>query len=122
MKVDAAQVLKKKVRVGKVEEIPPGTKKLIQTELENVLVVNVEGEFYAVSNTCPHAGGYLNYGPLTGYVIECPLHFWPFDVRTGQLVQMEESGLEEQLNRYETLVEEGVLFILIPEFNFPAQL
>ncbi len=95
--------------------MPPGTKKLIETELETILLVNVEGRFWAVSNTCPHAGGWLNYGPLTGYIIECPLHYWPFDVRTGCLEsEMMEAGYYDRLYSYPTSIENGEVFIELP--------
>ncbi len=104
-----------RVKVGSVAQLPPGIKKLVKTPLENILLVNVEGQYFAVSNTCPHAGGYLNFGPLTDYIIECPLHFWPFDVRSGALVGMEDTGIEEdRLNIYPTSVEDGEVFIELP--------
>ncbi len=102
-----------RISAGKVVGWPPGHKKMLSTDLENILVVNVDGQFYAVSNTCPHAGGWLNYGPLTGFMIECPLHYWPFDVRTGDLINMEGSGLEEQLDTYPVEVENGEVFVLL---------
>ena len=100
-----------RIKVGFVADLPPGQRKLIPTDLENILVLNVAGQFLAISNTCPHAGGYLSYGPLTGYTIECPLHYWPFDVRTGLLVEMEGSGLDERLNTYPVVVEGDEIFI-----------
>jgi nitrite reductase/ring-hydroxylating ferredoxin subunit len=103
-----------RVRAGHITEFPFGRKKLIKTDLENILVVNVGGEFFAVSNTCPHAGGYLNYGSLDGYIIECPLHYWPFDLRTGCLVGMEELGEDEYLNTYPVLVEGDEIYIQLP--------
>jgi nitrite reductase/ring-hydroxylating ferredoxin subunit len=96
-----------------VAQLPPGSKKLVKTTLENILLVNVEGRFFAISNTCPHAGGYLNFGVLTDYVIECPLHYWPYDVRTGQLL-LEGAEPEDCVNSYPTLVENGEVFIEIP--------
>ena len=101
-----------------MEQLPPGTKKVIDTKLERILLVNVEGQFYAVSNTCPHAGGYLNYGPMSGFIVECPLHFWPFDVRTGCLVGMEETGVEDWLNTYPTSVKDGEVFIELTPRRF----
>lgn len=99
--------------------MPPGAKKLVKTELENILLVNAEGQYFAVSNTCPHSGGYLNFGPLTGYVIECPLHYWPFDVRSGELVGMEETGLDDYLNTYPVTVESGEIYIELPVTTSP---
>jgi nitrite reductase (NADH) small subunit len=100
-----------RVWVGKLTDFPFGRKKLVKTELESILVVNVGGEFLAVSNTCPHAGGLLNYGRLEGYVIECPLHAWPFDLRTGCLLDIPEATPEDQLNTYPVIIQGDEVFV-----------
>ena len=48
-----------------------------------ICVANVEGNFYAISNTCPHADGPLGEGPLNGSLVSCPYHGWEFDVTDG---------------------------------------
>ena len=48
-----------------------------------VALVRVEGRVYALGDTCPHRGGPLSEGDLDGHLLHCPLHAWPFDVRTG---------------------------------------
>jgi nitrite reductase/ring-hydroxylating ferredoxin subunit len=81
--------------VGLRQNLPPGTLHPVETPYETVLVVNVNNELYAISNLCPHAGGYLSHGYLDDYIIECPLHFWTFDVRDGKLVDMYQSSLDD---------------------------
>lgn len=49
-----------------------------------VAICNAGGEFYAVSNTCPHAGGPIGDGKLDGHTVTCPYHGWSFDVRDGK--------------------------------------
>jgi 3-phenylpropionate/trans-cinnamate dioxygenase ferredoxin subunit len=86
--------------VGLVEEIPPGERKIVEIAGRSIGVFNVGGEFYALRNTCPHQGGPLCQGRLTGFVmarvpgeysysrrgeiLRCPWHGWEFDVKTGQ--------------------------------------
>jgi len=48
-----------------------------------IAVANVDGEFHACSNTCPHAEGPLGEGQLDGTTLTCPYHGWQFDVITG---------------------------------------
>ena len=48
-----------------------------------IAVVRVEGKAYAVADTCPHRGGSLGHGDLSGHHLYCPQHAWCFDVRTG---------------------------------------
>ena len=86
--------------VATVDEIPKGGKKLVTVGERNIVIFNVNGEFFALLNRCPHQGGSLCDGVLTGFVqsdqpgeyrysrpgefIRCPWHGWHFDVRTGQ--------------------------------------
>jgi 3-phenylpropionate/trans-cinnamate dioxygenase ferredoxin component len=74
------------VAVGKVTDLPPGRMKWVAVDRERVLLVNVEGTYYALKDQCGHQRAPLSRGKLQGYVVECPLHFACFDVRTGRLL------------------------------------
>ena len=90
----------KKHVVAAVSEIPPGSRKLVQAGGRAIVVFNLSGEFFALGNRCPHKGGSLCEGKLTGLVestepgeyrysrkgeiIRCPWHSWEFDIRTGK--------------------------------------
>jgi len=52
---------------------------------EPILVANVDGEFYAVQDTCSHDKWLLSDGDLEGDVVECTLHWAKFSVRTGEV-------------------------------------
>ena len=72
-------------------DLQPGTS--ISLELPDgaeVAVYNVDGEYYATENFCPHKGARLSEGILCGYIIECGLHGWQFDVRTGECLTVPE--------------------------------
>ena len=85
--------------VATVDEIPSGGRKIVALEGRSIGVFNVGGEFYAIRNTCPHEGGPLCLGVITGFVradapgryeylrhgevIRCPWHGWEFDIKTG---------------------------------------
>jgi nitrite reductase/ring-hydroxylating ferredoxin subunit/uncharacterized membrane protein len=43
-------------------------------------------QFYAISATCPHAGGPLDEGALEGNVVECPWHGSRFCMRDGRVL------------------------------------
>ncbi len=49
-----------------------------------IAVVNSDGDYHALSNSCPHAGGPLGEGTMEGSILRCPYHGWTFDVTTGQ--------------------------------------
>jgi 3-phenylpropionate/trans-cinnamate dioxygenase ferredoxin subunit len=86
--------------VGTVAEIPPMGRKLVEVAGRTIGIFNLEGEFFALRNRCPHQGGPLCDGPLgsfikssgpgqyevsrSGEMLRCPWHGWEFDVRSGQ--------------------------------------
>jgi len=74
------------VAVASAEELPPGQIKWVAVDGERRVLANVDGTYYAVSDVCGHRNAPLSRGRLEGHLIECPLHFARFDVRTGELV------------------------------------
>lgn len=72
------------VRVGSIIDFPPETAREVVAADRIVAIFHVGGEFYALDGICPHQGGPLGQGVLTGCVVTCPWHGWQFDVRTGQ--------------------------------------
>jgi nitrite reductase/ring-hydroxylating ferredoxin subunit len=74
------------IPVAKAVDLAPGKMKWVAVNGERLVLANVEGTFYAISDVCGHRNAPLSRGKLDGYLIECPLHFAQFDVRTGQLV------------------------------------
>ena len=73
---------------------------------DEIAVFNVNGEFYATSNACPHRGAPLSAGMLCGHVIECGLHGWEFDVRTGECLTVRDT-----IKTYELKIEDGILMV-----------
>jgi len=72
-------------RCGPAGEVPPGSSKVVAVNEQVVAIFNLNGEFYAIDNVCPHQGGPLGEGYLEGNgVVSCPWHSWNFDIRTGQ--------------------------------------
>lgn len=86
--------------VGRAEDIPPGTRTVVEVDGRSIGIFNIDGEYFALRNTCPHAGGPLCSGVLSGMVtssepgrydyvrrgefVRCPWHQWEFDIRTGR--------------------------------------
>jgi len=67
-----------------VSELPESAVRQVEVAGEPVAVCNVEGEFYAIHDTCTHAEASLSEGDLSGDELVCPLHFATFNVRTGE--------------------------------------
>ncbi|MBK1787656.1 bifunctional 3-phenylpropionate/cinnamic acid dioxygenase ferredoxin subunit [Prauserella cavernicola] len=71
------------ILVGAVSEIPVGESVRVQGQVA-IAVFNVDGEFYAIDDTCTHQDASLSDGWLEGCAVECPLHAACFDLRTGR--------------------------------------
>jgi 3-phenylpropionate/trans-cinnamate dioxygenase ferredoxin subunit len=86
--------------VAAVSDLPPGSRTLLTVKGRPIAVFNLDGEFFALVNRCPHQGAGLCEGEVTGLVtadrpghfritrpgeiVRCPWHGWEFDIRTGQ--------------------------------------
>jgi 3-phenylpropionate/trans-cinnamate dioxygenase ferredoxin subunit len=86
--------------VATTSEIPPGSRKLVTVKGRPIAIFNLEGEYFGLLNRCPHQGGSLCEGAITGLlqspepgkyvytrkgeILRCPWHGWEFDIRTGQ--------------------------------------
>jgi nitrite reductase/ring-hydroxylating ferredoxin subunit len=77
---------------------------------EEVLIANVYGQYYAVSNLCSHAGRPLAGGTLRGHELTCPAHGAIFDVRTGTAIG---APAEAGLKRFAVALEAGKVNLII---------
>jgi nitrite reductase/ring-hydroxylating ferredoxin subunit len=93
---------RRRVEVCPVEELPPGSRTVVEIEGREIGVFNVDGELYALRNVCPHQLAPLCEGQLTGEmtapavgeyeltrqgeILQCPWHGWQFDLKTGESV------------------------------------
>ena len=74
------------VEVARAADIPPGHAARVEIDGVPVAIFNMDGEFYALDDTCSHAEASLSEGDLDPdrCAIECPLHGSSFDLRTGE--------------------------------------
>jgi nitrite reductase/ring-hydroxylating ferredoxin subunit len=72
------------VEVAKVSEISDGKMKHVEVDGKELLIANVDGKFYAISDRCGHMNALLSMGNLTGNTLTCPFHGSKFDVTTGK--------------------------------------
>ena len=74
------------VKVALKSEIEPGKMKAVRVGDKDVLVVNVDGKFFAIGGKCTHMSGDLSKATLEGNIVACPRHHAKFDVTTGKVV------------------------------------
>lgn len=75
------------VRVARVDEVAPGTGKVVRAGETAVALFNLGGVFHAIDNRCTHVGGPLGEGGVQGNVVICPWHGSEFDVQTGAVLK-----------------------------------
>ena len=91
---------KKQIVVCPAEEIAPGKCKIVKINNKSIGIFNVNGNYHALLNYCPHKGGELCAGPVTGTslptdktefvygyenaLIRCAWHGWEFEIASGK--------------------------------------
>ena len=96
------------IKVARVVDCPPGECRELIGGDRIVALFNVDGEFHALDGICPHQGGPLGQGRLTGCIVTCPWHGWQFDVRTGQhqsIAPLRHMSLPTKVEQDEVLVD-----------------
>ena len=71
------------VKAIRSTELSPGNGTVVELSGARIAIFNVDGTFYAMDDTCTHAGGPLSEGELDGTVVTCPWHGATFEVKTG---------------------------------------
>lgn len=91
--------------VGGIDDLRPGTCLIVELpDGHELAVFNVNGEYYATENSCPHKGAPLSEGTICGHVVECGWHGWQFDVRSGECLTV-----REKIKTYCVRVEDGLV-------------
>ncbi|HEU4361780.1 MAG TPA: Rieske (2Fe-2S) protein [Mycobacterium sp.] len=108
-----------------LDELPPGTMKLVEAGKFGVGVYNVHGSLHAIANYCSHQGAPLCLGSVNGtteadpaqpdgvrlvrdgQIVRCPWHQWEFDITTGQNV----ADPRRRVRTYEVDVTDGEVYL-----------
>lgn len=81
------------VELPKAGELQDGTMKKVNVAGREVLLARAGGKYYCVDSRCPHMGGDLSRGILSGTTLECPLHHSRFELSDGHVIRWLGSGL-----------------------------
>ena len=109
------------IRVTAVENIPPregravlvGGQELALFNLGPSTALGASDRFLATDPQCPHEGGPLCDGIVTGASVVCPLHAWKVDLESGQVTRPTH-GKGHCVGTYQTRVDDGVVSVLLP--------
>lgn len=97
------------VRALAASDLAPGQCTEAMVAGTPVAIFNVDGTFYATSNTCLHRGGPLGQGLLQGQEVMCPWHAWTWNVTTGENA----ANASLKIPSYEVKVEDGQVFVKV---------
>jgi nitrite reductase (NADH) small subunit len=100
----------KRVRVAHRGEIKDRSGKEISVDDTKIALFHANGKYYAIEALCRHQDGSLAPGKIDGEVVECPLHAWHYNIKTGELVDYLS---DVKLTTYEVEVEGNDIFINI---------
>src|SRR5215470_8509008 len=94
--------------VAKTSDLAPGQMKFVAVDRVRLVLANVDGSFYALRDVCGHQRAPLSRGKLNGCLVECPLHFATFDMRTGKFVDGPDSA---DVPVYEVKVDGDTVYV-----------
>ena len=98
-----------KIIAGKVSEIPPGKMIKISVDGKEIMIANIDGDFFAMDDSCTHSGSSLSEGSLDGCIVTCGWHKAEFDCKTGKLVKF--PAKINNLGIYNVTVESDDVFL-----------
>lgn len=101
------------VRAACTEHVPLREGREVLIGPLSLALFNLGHRYLAVDNQCPHKGGPLADGIVTGTSVVCPLHSWRIGLETGE-VDRPASGRGRCVRAYRTRVEDGVVSIEVP--------
>ncbi len=96
--------------VGTISELEDRVPSPVDIGAEEIALILMDGEVYAVSNVCTHEYACLSDGYIEGNRIVCPLHLAEFDVTTGEVV---EDPAEENLQTYPVKIVEDHIYVKV---------
>ena len=79
------------IEIGCIEDIPPQGARVVRTAQGDIAVFRTAtDEIFALRDRCPHKGGPLSQGIVSGKTVTCPLHNWNIALDTGEAVAPDE--------------------------------
>jgi nitrite reductase (NADH) small subunit len=95
-------------RVADVKEISVGSGKEINIKGNRIALFRTNNDYYAIEALCRHQDGSLAPGRVDGEVVECPLHSWHYNIRTGELLDFLQ---DVKLNTYRVEIRNDDIYV-----------
>ncbi len=94
-------------KVAKKGSIPSGKGWEYNVDGKKIAIFNKDG-YYALDALCVHQDGHIAPGELDGDVVECPLHSWHYNIKTGKLLDYLE---DVKLQTYNVEVRDDGIYV-----------
>jgi 3-phenylpropionate/trans-cinnamate dioxygenase ferredoxin subunit len=76
------------IAVGSVSELKDGQRLFIEIDDTPIVIINIEGNYYAIADVCSHDDGPVGEGNIEGFEIICPRHGARFDIQSGKVLSL----------------------------------
>lgn len=76
------------INVGSLDELDDGGRLFIEVDDLPIVILRINGQFYAIRDVCSHDDGPVGEGEIEGFEIICPRHGARFDVRNGKVLAL----------------------------------
>lgn len=101
------------IRVTPLASLPPREGRAVLIGAREIALFNLGDRVFATDNRCPHKGGPLCDGIVTGSAVVCPLHAWKVNLESGEVERPAvEAGC---VTTYPVRIENGVIVVGIPD-------
>jgi nitrite reductase (NADH) small subunit len=100
------------VRIADCESIPLREGRAVKIGALEIAIFNLGERFLAIDNICPHKGGPLADGIVSGTTVICPLHAWKLSLETGHGVNS--ASAAGCIATYRTRIEQGIVWLELP--------
>lgn len=97
------------VRIAHCHDIPLREGRSVKVGDHEIAIFNLGDRFLAVDNRCPHKGGPLADGIVSGTTVVCPLHAWKLSLESGKGIIG--PSLSSCVNTFRTRVEGGIILL-----------
>lgn len=101
------------IRVAQCDQLPQREGRVVKLGDLEIALFNLGDRFLATDNRCPHQGGPLCDGIVTGSSVVCPLHAWKVNLADGS-VERPAGAKDHCVRTYPTRVDGGVVAIQVP--------
>ena len=98
-----------KTFVCKIDHLNTGQMKKISVDGKDIVVANIDGDYFAINDTCTHAGASLSEGRIENSTVICDWHSAQFDCKNGKLIKF--PAKIDDLEVYKIVLEEDNILV-----------